>query len=109
VMVRPEQIRFVATPNAEAPCARVVAVTYYGHDASVRLVLASEAEMIASRVPGHRAPKPGDEVRLSVEGAVMAYPRAAFGAVERITDPRGARFSTSPMSVAALGIEENLP
>ena len=40
VMVRPEQIRFVATPNAEAPRGLVIAVTYYGHDASVRLALA---------------------------------------------------------------------
>ena len=77
VMVRPEQIRFVATPGAETPRARILAVTYFGQDASVCLALAGRPETIASRVPGHRAPRPGDEVRLSVEGAVMAYPRAA--------------------------------
>ena len=79
-MVRPEQIRFVATPGADAPRARVLAVTFYGSDASVRLALDGRPETIASRVPGHRAPRPGDDVRLSVEGAVMAYPRAVSGA-----------------------------
>ena len=112
VMVRPEQIRFSATPNAEAPRGLVLSVTYYGQDASVRLALAGRAETIASRVPGHRAPRPGDEVRLSVEGAVMAYPLAASEAGPRNSNsnsPSTARLSASPMSVAALGIEENLP
>ena len=36
VMVRPEQIRLLARPNADAPRAKVLAVTFYGHDASVR-------------------------------------------------------------------------
>ena len=109
VMVRPEQIRFVATPKAETPRGLVLAVTYYGQDASVRLSLAAGPETIASRVPGHRAPKPGDEVRLSVEGAVMAYPRAPSDVGQLSAERCGARFSASPMSVAALGIEENLP
>jgi iron(III) transport system ATP-binding protein len=109
VMVRPEQIRFATTPNADAPRARVVGVTFYGHDASVRLALPGGPETIASRVPGHRAPRLGEEVRLSVEGAVMAYPRAASDAAPRCVEPRGERFSANPMSVAALGIEENLP
>ncbi len=109
VMVRPEQIRFVTTPNAEAPRARVVEVTFYGHDASVSLGLAGRLETIASRVPGHRAPKPGDEVRLSVEGAVMAYPDFESDTERRRADARGARFFASPMSVAALEIEEKLP
>jgi iron(III) transport system ATP-binding protein len=110
VMARPEQIRFVTMPNSEAPRALVVDVTYYGHDASVRLALVAGPETIVSRVPGHRAPKPGDEVRLSVEGTVMAYQHATSDAGLGSADPRSAaRFSTSPMSVAALGIEENLP
>jgi iron(III) transport system ATP-binding protein len=108
VMVRPEQIRFATAPNADAPRARVVGVTFYGHDASVRLALPAGPETIASRVPGHRAPKLGDEVRLSVEGPVMAYPHAATDAYQRSADPRGERFPASRMSVAALGIEENL-
>ncbi len=110
VMVRPEQIRFVATPGAETPRARILAVTYFGQDASVCLALAGRPETIASRVPGHRAPRPGDEVRLSVEGPVMAYPHAISGAGPGNSDSRSAAgLSASPMRVAALGIEENLP
>ena len=109
VMVRPEQIRFVTTPTVEAPRARVVEVTFYGHDASVSLGLDGRPETIASLVPGHRAPKPGDEVRLSIEGPVMAYPRCSTDTERSGADERGARSSTSPMSLAALGIEENSP
>ncbi len=110
VMVRPEQIRFVSTPNAEAPRARVVAVTFFGQDASVRLALVGGQEAIASRVPGHRAPRPGDEVRLSIEGTVMAYPRAVSDGRSLIAAPRSAApFSANPLSVAALGIKESLP
>jgi iron(III) transport system ATP-binding protein len=109
VMVRPEQIRFMTSASAEAPRARVVAVTFYGHDASVRLALAAGSETITSRVPGHRAPKPGDDIRLGVEGAVMTYPRSASNAGGGNSEPLVARFSASPKSVAALGIEENLP
>ena len=52
VMVRPEQIRFSATPNAETPRGLVLAVTYYGQDASVRLAL-------AGRAGDDREPRPG--------------------------------------------------
>jgi iron(III) transport system ATP-binding protein len=109
VMVRPEQIRFVTTPSAETPRALVVGVTYFGHDASVRLALAAGPEIV-SRVPGQRAPKRGDQVCLTVEGAAIAYPHAASDAGLGSADPRSAaRLSANPMSVAALGIEENLP
>ena len=108
VMARPEQIRFLTTPHEEGPRALVVSVTYYGHDASVQLALAEGPETITSRVPGHRAPRPGDEVRLRVEGPVMAYPLAASDREQRRAEQHGARLSARPMSVAALGIEENL-
>jgi iron(III) transport system ATP-binding protein len=106
VMVRPEQIRFVTTPNEAAPRAWVVEVAFYGHDASVRLALAGGALTIASRVPGHRAPRPGDEVRLTVEGAVMAYPRASDG---RDVAAEGDRPPARSTSVAAPGMKENTP
>ena len=95
VMVRPEQIRIGG--GAGAARARVVGVQFYGCDAMVRLALEGQADLIASRVPGHRAPGIGDEVRLSVEGAVMAYAR-----------PAAQKLST-PESAVALRIEENLP
>jgi iron(III) transport system ATP-binding protein len=74
VMVRPEQLRFDAPGRADATQARVLAVTYYGHDASVLVSLEGGARQVTTRVPGHMTPQPGAELRLSVEGAVMAYP-----------------------------------
>ena len=106
VMVRPEQICVVGAASADAPRARVVKVEFYGCDAMVRLALLGRADLIASRVPGYRAPRAGEDVRLSVEGAVMAYarePRLASG------QPRPAAQRFSPESAVALGIEENLP
>ena len=44
-MVRPEQIRFLSKPDADAPRAKVMTVTFYGHDASVLL----ELEALATR------------------------------------------------------------
>ena len=85
-------------------------VTFYGHDASVLLELEALATKVMSLVPGYRAPRPGDEVWLSVEGAVMAYPRAdkETARVEP-SEPRGAQLPTKSLSVAALGIKEDLP
>ncbi len=57
VMVRPEQIRFVTTPNGDAPRARVVSVTYYGQDATVCLALVGRPRrsQAASRAIARRA------------------------------------------------------
>jgi len=108
-MVRPEQIRLAASPGGKPSSARVVAVTYYGHDASVRLALNGRPETVVARVPGHRTPALGDEVRLAVEGAVMAYPRALSDAGQERAEPRSAaQLPEEPTSAAALGNEESL-
>ena len=73
VMVRPEQIRLVSASEPSATRARVLAVTYYGHDAKVSLSLGEPAGLATARVAGHMAPRPGDEVGLNVEGIVMTY------------------------------------
>jgi iron(III) transport system ATP-binding protein len=75
VMVRPEQIRIDSQANADAAQAQVLAVTYYGPDATVLVSLRAGAREVTTRVSGHTAPQPGAEVWLSVEGVVMAYPR----------------------------------
>jgi iron(III) transport system ATP-binding protein len=82
VMIRPEQIRLGTRTNLDAAQARVLAVTYYGHNASVLVALDGDATKIRTRVSGHNAPQPGADVWLSVEGAVMAYPR-----LEQSADP----------------------
>jgi hypothetical protein len=55
--------------------ARVRAVTYYGHDASVVMSLNGGAERVTARVAGHMAPREGAETWLAVDGGVIAYPR----------------------------------
>jgi iron(III) transport system ATP-binding protein len=76
VMVRPEQIRFEPRTNAGAVKAKVLAVTYYGHDASITLSLDVGGALVTTRLAGHMAPQQGAQVWLSVEGGVMAYPRS---------------------------------
>ncbi len=75
VMIRPEQIRLDG--GAGAPRARVLDVTYYGHDCSVTLALGRGPESgemaFSALVPGHVVLRAGDEVGLRVEGEVMAY------------------------------------
>jgi iron(III) transport system ATP-binding protein len=77
VMMRPEQIRLEPRTNAGSARAQVLAVTYYGHDASVILALDAGANRVTTRVAGHMAPQQGAQVSLSVEGGVMTYPRVA--------------------------------
>ena len=48
VMVRPEQIRFEPGSRPGAAQAQVLAVTYYGHDASVAVALDAGAERVTS-------------------------------------------------------------
>jgi iron(III) transport system ATP-binding protein len=74
VMVRPEQIRFDSQSNLDAVPAQVLAVTFFGHDASVLVELDAGARKVTMRVSGHAAPSPGAEAWLRVEGVVMAYP-----------------------------------
>jgi iron(III) transport system ATP-binding protein len=87
VLVRPEQIRLVPAADAGGIRARVFDVTYFGHDASVRLQVAGEREpiMVAARVPGHMDPRPGQEVTLAVGGQVVTF--AASAGV--VIDPTG--------------------
>jgi iron(III) transport system ATP-binding protein len=74
VMVRPEQIRFEPNAASGGAQARVLAVTYYGHDASIILALDAGAVAVTARLVGHMAPSEGARVWLKVEGPVMAYP-----------------------------------
>jgi hypothetical protein len=109
-MIRPEQIRFLARPSADTPWARVLAVTFYGRDASVLLELEARAERVTSLVPGYRAPRLGEEVWLSVEGAVMAYRQAEGETALANSDPREiAQFRQKSLSAAAFEIKEHLP
>ncbi|MGF6774393.1 iron(III) transport system ATP-binding protein [Paraburkholderia sp. GAS199] len=81
VMVRPEQIRLLradeAVTNGVAPHEAVVRdVIFQGQDAAVALQLQSGTQtLLRARVPGYLTPKPGERVRLAVDGEVTAYPQ----------------------------------
>ncbi|SUX56140.1 ABC transporter ATP-binding protein [Chromobacterium vaccinii] len=74
VLLRPEQIRLLPAGDAGVQ-ARVLDVSFYGHDASVRLVL-DDGGLLAARVPGHRCPQPGETVALQVEGEAACFAAA---------------------------------
>ncbi len=54
--------------------ARVVEVSFYGHDAAVHLDLMPDGPRVVARVVGAAAPAPGDAVTLTTHGAVAVYP-----------------------------------
>jgi iron(III) transport system ATP-binding protein len=73
VLLRPEQI-LLGAPGAGAGVeAKVRDVSFFGHDAAVRLELIGGPEVLA-RVAGHLLPVPGATVRLTVAGEALAYP-----------------------------------
>jgi iron(III) transport system ATP-binding protein len=72
VLVRPEQIE-LRPESAEGTPARVLSVSYFGHDATVRLLLPQGDEVVA-RVSGLDMPRVGCAVRLVVRGPVRVYP-----------------------------------
>ena len=98
VMVRPEQIRIDSRSDLHAAPAQVLAVTYYGPDASVLVSLQGGAGQVTTRVSGHMAPQPGAEVWLSVEGVVMAYP-----SIQPLANPK---FLSTRTGVVARMIKE---
>jgi iron(III) transport system ATP-binding protein len=99
VLIRPEQIRLTAIAEIDAGDAttiraRVREVDYYGHDASVKLLLlkSEPPRMFTARVPGHMAPHPGEEVVVFVRGEVVSYARSsASGEGESEPAPRSLR------------------
>jgi iron(III) transport system ATP-binding protein len=66
VVVRPEQVTI--RPGRGA---RVGDVSFYGHDAAVRLELLPDGPSLVARVPGLAAPDPGTEVGVGVAGPLF--------------------------------------
>ncbi len=77
LLIRPEQIAICSRDATGGGDARVLGVTFYGKDATVRLELTASDATITARVPGHAAPSIGETVHIAVHGAVTAYPSAA--------------------------------
>jgi iron(III) transport system ATP-binding protein len=107
VMVRPEQIRLEPRTNAGSAKAQVLTVTYFGHDASIIVMLDAGAQRVTTRVAGHMAPQHGAQVSLSVEGRVMAYPRIPPPIqVERSVTPASAGSRALPKGAFVQSIKE---
>ncbi|MDQ6527170.1 ABC transporter ATP-binding protein [Nocardioides sp. LHD-245] len=73
--VRSEQLQ-VHAAAAEAPGSvggEVLDVSFFGHDATIRVRLAS-GEQVTARTPADSVPRPGDRVRVVVVGDVIAFP-----------------------------------
>jgi iron(III) transport system ATP-binding protein len=76
ILLRPEQLVLSVdgAGGAGGVEARVRDVSYFGHDASVRLELVPGGTEVLARVAGHDRPIPGALVRLTVAGEALAYP-----------------------------------
>ncbi|WP_322937709.1 ABC transporter ATP-binding protein [Nocardioides bizhenqiangii] len=79
--VRAEQIQIrpddaAGTDATDGAPAEVVDISFYGHDATVRVRLDS-GEELSARTPATSVPAPGERVRVAVVGEVVAFERAA--------------------------------
>jgi iron(III) transport system ATP-binding protein len=74
VLLRPEQLR-LGTAEGDGPRARVRSIDFYGHDARVRLDLASGGS-VSARLEGTNLPAAGDDVSVTVLGPALSFPTA---------------------------------
>jgi iron(III) transport system ATP-binding protein len=79
VMLRPEQLELTPPGRPQQPEAQVIAVSFYGRGARVRLALCTESEAtdLVAVVPGHLAPTIGMKVGVAVTGEVVSFLRAS--------------------------------
>jgi iron(III) transport system ATP-binding protein len=79
VAVRAEQVQVLAASGSPEPDdasgvpAAVVEVSFFGHDATVRVRLRDGSDVVA-RTPADGVPHPGDPVCVRVLGDVVAFP-----------------------------------
>jgi iron(III) transport system ATP-binding protein len=69
IMVRPEHLVLSPARSNGTP-ARVVAVSYFGHDATVDLVLLDQEIAVQARVPGAAVPAVEDLLSVSIGGPI---------------------------------------
>ncbi|GAA8847707.1 ABC transporter ATP-binding protein [Helicobacter pylori] len=72
VVVRPEDLTLTDSPGC--PHGTVQDIAYHGPHALVRVAL-DGGSTVRVRVTGRRAPEPGEQVPVSVDGPVLVYPR----------------------------------
>ncbi len=72
VLVRPEQVRI---DGSEASVeARIEEISFYGHDAAVRILVLPDGPALVARVPGLDSPGIGATVKAGIAGRVVAFP-----------------------------------
>jgi iron(III) transport system ATP-binding protein len=75
-LIRPEQVQLVPIMSTTAAhVATVCEVSYYGHDAAVRLQLDGSGLSITARVLGEEAPELQTKVDIKIDGPVLTFPR----------------------------------
>lgn len=73
IMIRPEQLTIHTNGGGGIP-ARVHEISYFGHDASVRLALLPDGPSVTARVHGHNLPAVDTDVHLTLSGSAVSYP-----------------------------------
>ena len=74
ILIRPEQILLTPDPAGGLARATVGEIEYHGHDALVRLTLdGPESHTLLARTPGALALTRGQQVHITVTGAVQAW------------------------------------
>ena len=73
LLVRPEQLVLEPATEAGVQCGVVTDVSYYGHDAAVRVELLPDGPEVVARILGGRTPRPGDVVSVSVTGRALTF------------------------------------
>ena len=79
LVVRPEQVSVTAGPvgvAGDGVVADVVDVSYFGHDATLRVRVRDSESVVIARVPAGSVPAPGTPVCVRVSGDVLAFPRS---------------------------------
>ncbi|TIC80431.1 ABC transporter ATP-binding protein [Nocardioides sp. GY 10113] len=75
--VRPEQVAVTASDDPGSRSAEVLEVSFFGHDATVRVRVLNGADAVevTARVAADEVPAPGSRIGLRVIGDVLAFPQ----------------------------------
>jgi iron(III) transport system ATP-binding protein len=76
VLIRPEQLQLDPNPSGDCNRARVISSRYYGPVAMVELEMITSGQHLRALVPGHTAPRTGEQVRVRVDGSVCVFPHS---------------------------------
>ncbi|HEU5469550.1 MAG TPA: ABC transporter ATP-binding protein [Actinophytocola sp.] len=74
VMIRPEQLVIHTNGDRRGVPARVREISYFGHDASVRLDLLPDGPSVVARITGTSLPALDSDVHLTLSGSAVTYP-----------------------------------